>query len=68
MWLTENWVVDGSKNKLQKHLITPIIMRYLKKNMGQSLLNLHQGLIFLYGFFPGLEKYFTIYEVFHAKL
>jgi len=43
-------------------------MRYLKKNMGQSLLNLHQGLIFLYGFFPGLEKYFTIYEVFHAKL
>jgi len=31
MRLIENWIIDGSKNKLQEHLITPIIMCYLKK-------------------------------------
>jgi hypothetical protein len=36
MRLIENWIIDGSKNKLQKHLITPIIMCYLKKKMGGS--------------------------------
>jgi hypothetical protein len=69
MWFIENWVVDGPKKKLWKHLITPTIMCHLKETWVRIFLTYIKDIWFFIWFLSRPQKiFYNLWNiVIHAK-